>query len=487
VVLQFIPNALAGLTVSFPAISLGAAFGILARPPIKGQGGGGALKGIFSAGIIALITGAAGGTKVQCSGVTAPMATVFSQISLFAQKGGCRTDDDLRLYVPCTGDTPEVNCEGECAALDGVEWDPNGLRAQLAVSDLIDPDAYLNTVLLVTGVIISLCGILRTGKFISVVPNLVVSGFMCGIASLIWLREVGTLLGFAPARTSWDLLVGFEGAPQQDGFLIWNALVTFLTFAGTLLLPMLCRKVLPPHVARKVPSVLVVLVIVTLLAWPMNAANTDSARVELTDLGGDCEADGGVCFPAAEGGLCGGEACDTLTEEDCLLDDDGDWSDTCARGSAAIPCGNIVLQDECITTGGGKWFDNTIGSFADFAEILKRNQPWADWGSNPGMFGKMILDVLRLVLLAYLDTILTTLVVDKLLLQKGMWDIPTNKDRELGAQGVANSLCAFVGGVPGAQSTTVSVLAINEGGTNRIAGTMVRLHTCTCSASCMRA
>ena len=57
---------LAGSTVSFVAISLGAAFGVLS--------GRGAVTDILSAGVIALITAALGGTRVQCSGRTAPMA-----------------------------------------------------------------------------------------------------------------------------------------------------------------------------------------------------------------------------------------------------------------------------------------------------------------------------------------------------------------------------------------------------------------------------
>lgn len=56
---------LAGLTVSFVAISLGAAFGVLS--------GRGALTGILSAGVIVLVTAALGGTRVQCSGLTARM------------------------------------------------------------------------------------------------------------------------------------------------------------------------------------------------------------------------------------------------------------------------------------------------------------------------------------------------------------------------------------------------------------------------------
>ena len=59
---------LAGLTVSFVAISLGAAFGVAS--------GRGALAGILSAGVIALITSAFGGTRVQfSSGARLPRMT----------------------------------------------------------------------------------------------------------------------------------------------------------------------------------------------------------------------------------------------------------------------------------------------------------------------------------------------------------------------------------------------------------------------------
>ncbi|MEE8060884.1 MAG: SulP family inorganic anion transporter, partial [Gemmatimonadales bacterium] len=69
-------NMVAGLTVSFVAISLGAAFGILS--------GRGAFAGIISAGIIAFITAALGGTRVQTSGPTAPMTAVSAVVVAFA-------------------------------------------------------------------------------------------------------------------------------------------------------------------------------------------------------------------------------------------------------------------------------------------------------------------------------------------------------------------------------------------------------------------
>ena len=66
--INFVKEILAGLTVSFVAIILGAAFGVMS--------GRGALSGILSAGVIALITAILGGTRIQCSGPTAPMTAV---------------------------------------------------------------------------------------------------------------------------------------------------------------------------------------------------------------------------------------------------------------------------------------------------------------------------------------------------------------------------------------------------------------------------
>ena len=101
---QLARQLLAGLTVSFVAISLGAAFGVLS--------GRGALAGILSAGVIALITAALGGTRVQCSGPTAPMTAVT-----------------ILLVSAVTG----------------------GLLAEHPTAD---PDRFINLVLLLTGLLL---------------------------------------------------------------------------------------------------------------------------------------------------------------------------------------------------------------------------------------------------------------------------------------------------------------------------------------------
>ena len=78
----------AGLAVSFVAISLGAAFGILSTR--------GAFAGILSAGIIALITGLFGGTRIQTSGPTAPMTAVIVLVVAFA---ACRMTSTPQIAI----------------------------------------------------------------------------------------------------------------------------------------------------------------------------------------------------------------------------------------------------------------------------------------------------------------------------------------------------------------------------------------------------
>ncbi len=72
-----------------------------------------------------------------------------------------------------------------------------------------------------------------------------------------------------------------------------------------------------------------------------------------------------------------------------------------------------------------------------------------------------------LALLAYLDSLLTALVVDKLTGEE------TDRRKELIAQGLSAAAVVPFGGIPGAQATIRSVLIIKEGATMRIAGVMV--------------
>lgn len=319
---------LAGLTVSFVAISLGAAFGVLS--------GRGALAGILSAGVIALITSAIGGTKVQCSGPTAPMTAVTV------------------LLVTAVG--------------DGLLQDHGG----------VDPNQFINLVIILTGVILFLAGVLRLGRFIQIVPKVVISGFMNGIAVLIWVGEIKGLFGLA-------------GKEPIGGGVASNAIVALVTLGLCFLLPSILKKV-DERLTSFLPATLVAIVVVTAVA-------------SLADLGIE----------------------------------------------------RIVLGA-------------TLGSVADLTAMFEMHTP-TDWSLALIVLGLPFAG--QLAMLAYLDTLLTSLVVDKKVDEMYGTDETTDQNKELVAQGIANGAVAFFGGLPGAQATIRSVLILNEGARTRIAGVMV--------------
>jgi len=206
----------AGLTVSFVAMSLGAAFGV--------QSGRGPLPGIMSAGFIALITsilgGTIGGTRVQCSGPTAPMTAVSAAVVLAVM------GDDM-----------------------GASWS--------ASNNGVDPVRYINLIFLLTGFILILCGICQVGKLITYVPKIVISGFMNGIAISIWQGEVFKVYGLG-------------GKDGYTGGLILNTVIMLSTFAIVFGLPKALDAMGKGWMKKFLPSTLIGIVLVTALCMPLS-------------------------------------------------------------------------------------------------------------------------------------------------------------------------------------------------------------------------
>jgi len=71
---------------------------------------------------------------------------------------------------------------------------------------------------------------------------------------------------------------------------------------------------------------------------------------------------------------------------------------------------------------------------------------------------------LTLAILGTIDTLLTSIVADSITRTKH------NPNQELFGQGVGNTLCAFVGAIPGAGATMRTVINIKSGGSNKISG-----------------
>jgi SulP family sulfate permease len=204
---------LAGLTVSFAALSLGAAFG--------DSSGRGPLKGVLSAGFLALITSGVGGTLVQCSGPTAPMTAVTVKVTEYAS-----TD--------FAGDFPNNN-----------------------------PELFVNMTMILCAILMAIMGACQVGKLIVFVPNVVVSGFMNGIAIMIWIPKVQELFGL--------------GKPQMTGNMAINVTLALLTTFLIFNIPKLTGRFCPAAKSF-LPGTLVAIVLVTVFVVSCGGLGIQTVR-----------------------------------------------------------------------------------------------------------------------------------------------------------------------------------------------------------------
>lgn len=320
-----ISDILAGLTVSFAALSLGAAFGVMSQR--------GAFAGMLGAAIIPIVTSIFGGTRIQASGPTAPMTAIT-------------------------------------ALIVGQAYDQFSDNQQLA-------DQYITMVLLMASIFIILAGLLRLGKFISYVPQVVVLGFMNGIGVLIWFDQIKKMFGLA-------------GQKALNGDLLLNLGIALSTLGMILTLPIILRKLkVPAHIRRFVPAIFVTIIFMTAIT------SIFQIGIEHVSLG------------------------------------------------------------------------ESYSSFGEFWNVVKSNFPLSAELYDSQMLLQATPLALQLCLLAYLDSLLTSLVIDKMTKEK------TNANKELMAQGLGNGLAGLFQGIPGAQATIRSVLLIKEGAQTRLAGILV--------------
>lgn len=319
---QFVQNVVAGLTVSFVALSLGAAFGLLS--------GRGAFAGMISAAVIASVTALLGGTRVQCSGPTGPMTALTAVLVATA-------------YGRLQEQHPTIN-----------------------------PDHAINITIFLMAAILIIAALFRLGRFVTYVPSVVVSGFMNGIAIIIWLDQFKKLFGVG-GQTA------LEGPVYQN--------VLLFAFSATLMfaLPILTKKYFTKYESLLSATILT-LILSTAIAYLLGL---NIERVQLND---------------------------------------------------------------------------SLKSLSDVNALIAAQWP-TEWSRAVIFFA--IPFAFQLAFLAYLDTLLTSLVVDK------MTGEETRRNKELFAQGVAGGLVALLGGIPGAQATIRSVLIIKEKATLRFAGVLV--------------
>ena len=197
-----------GLTAAVVALPLALAFGNAALGP------GGAIYGLYGAIVTGFLAALFGGTPAQVSGPTGPMSvTVAGVVGSLATVGVSRE-------------------------LNGGELLPLVMAA-----------------VVIGGLIQILLGVLRLGRYITLVPYSVVSGFMSGIGMIILCLQIGPLLGInsrGGAIQSLQMVVA-DFRPEPSALLVSAA--TLLVVFGT-----------PRLISKVVPSPLLALIVITPLS-----------------------------------------------------------------------------------------------------------------------------------------------------------------------------------------------------------------------------
>ena len=201
-------DLLGGLTAAVVALPLALAFGNAALGP------GGAIYGLYGAIVTGFLAALLGGTPAQVSGPTGPMS---------------------------------VTVAGIVSSLAAV-----GISRDLSAGEMLP---LVMAAVVIGGVFEALLGVLRLGRFITLVPYSVVSGFMSGIGFIILVLQLGPFIGVSTRGGVVASLQSLISSPS------WNPAalaVGLMTLAVVFLTPL--------RVRQWVPTPLLALLIVTPLS-----------------------------------------------------------------------------------------------------------------------------------------------------------------------------------------------------------------------------
>ena len=306
-----------GVTAAIVAIPLGLGFG--------GLSGLGAEAGLYAAIILAIIASIIGGTQTLISDPTAPMAFVAGAI--------------IAQGIGASG--------GE---LDDHAW------------------VHIILTFALAGLFQIVFGFLKIAQYVRFIPYPVISGFMGGIGIIIMIGQLFPIMGHTSPKGAINI---FSEISQPLGSINTWALILGL---GTIALIYLV-----PLISKKIPSVLVALIVMTLISY--------------------------FLMPAGEFGIVGA-----------------------FKGGLPSPKIGVLANIQ-------------------FQDILN-----------------VMVPAITLASLGTIDTLLTSVVADNMTKTKH------NGNRELMGQGLGNFVGAFFGALPGAGSTTGTVINIKSGATTHLSG-----------------
>jgi len=189
-----------GITAAVIALPMALAFGVAS--------GAGAEAGLYGAILVGLFAALFGGSPTLISEPTGPMTVVFTAVI-----------------------------------------------AKLIASDPVNGTAMAFTVVVMAGLFQILFGIMRLGKYVTLMPYTVVSGFMSGIGVILIILQIGPLLG--QASPGGGVIATLNNLPELlAGMRVHETVLALLTVAILFFVPARLKRYLPPQ--------LLALVVVTL-------------------------------------------------------------------------------------------------------------------------------------------------------------------------------------------------------------------------------
>ena len=188
-------DLLGGLTAAVVALPLALAFGNAALGP------GGAIYGLYGAIVTGFLAALLGGTPAQVSGPTGPMSVTVAGIV------------------------------ASMAAL--------GLNQDLGAGEILPT---VMAAVVIGGIFEALLGVLRLGRYITLVPYSVVSGFMSGIGFIILVLQLGPFIGVS---TTGGVVGSLQTLINNPGLNPAALAVGVMTLAVVFLTPLRIRQWIP--------------------------------------------------------------------------------------------------------------------------------------------------------------------------------------------------------------------------------------------------
>jgi SulP family sulfate permease len=194
-------DAFGGITAAVVALPMALAFGVAS--------GAGAEAGLYGAILVGLFAALFGGSPTLISEPTGPMTVVFTAVI-----------------------------------------------AKLIASDPVNGMAMAFTVVILAGTFQILFGAMRLGKYVTLMPYTVVSGFMSGIGIILIILQIGPLLG--QASPSGGVISILQNVPHLfAGIRPEETLLAVLTVAILFLMPVSLKRYLPPQLLALVAVTLI--------------------------------------------------------------------------------------------------------------------------------------------------------------------------------------------------------------------------------------